>query len=103
MLGSLYLSFLLISCLSFDFGSAGTLRNSSEEEIEGYIFKENYCCGVGIGQFLGLNLDEALSKCTADSQCKCVSYDRTGDRQYYAWPLESPGPLAGTDAWIKDN
>ena len=31
MLGSLYLSILLISCISFDFGSA----NSSGEEIEG--------------------------------------------------------------------
>jgi len=31
MRGSLYLSILLISCLSFDFGFA----NSSEEEFEG--------------------------------------------------------------------
>jgi len=194
MLGSLYLSILLISCISFDFGSA----NSSGEEIEeivpirptpleccknagvpefclglcipadamarqrnrfnacakydaiidgcydqiqetsddkdgptiyhgspaivrtqskrqepqrgieipkqGYIFKENYCCGVGVGQFIGLNLEEALNGCNADSQCKCVDYERTGDKKYYAWPtLDLPGPLAGTDAWIKDN
>jgi len=103
MLGSLYLSILLISCLSFDFGSAGTLRNSSEEEIEGYIFKENYFCGVGVVQFIGFNLDEALNKCTANYCCKCVDYSRTGDRKYYAWAFESPGPLMGTDAWIKVN
>jgi len=98
MLGPLYLSILLISCLSFDFGSA----NSSGEEIEGFIFKENYWCNCNDIGIYGFNLDEVLNECLANSQCECVNHIK--DRKGY-WGCGTSDTFADVDwdCWIKDN
>jgi len=188
MLGSLYLSILLISCISFDFGSA----NSSGEEIEeivpirptpleccknagvpefclglcipadamarqrnrfnacakydgiidgcydqiqdscsvkgnpgdgesrgtcgeglfcfpdgsckpGFIKKENYFCNCPAVGIQDTNLDEALMKCIANSQCKCVNYAKKGTGKYYGCGASDLNPSPDWDSWIKVN
>jgi len=102
MLGSLYLSILLISCLSFDVGSAGTLRNSSEEEVEGFIYKDNYFCNCPDVGIYGFNLDEVLSECIANPQCECVNHIKER-KDYWGCGSSRLKSFSGDEAWIKAN
>jgi len=102
MLGSLYLSILLISCLSIDFGSAGTLRNSSEEEIEGFIYKDNYYCYCPDVGIYGFNLDEVLNECTTNAQCECVIHIKE-TKHYWGCGTSELHSLPDYEAWIKAN
>jgi len=91
MLGSLYLSILLMSCLSFDFGSA----NSSEEEIEEctsnsdclsaacdtktnrcyeLLEPDTWCGDVFSNLTVYETFNEAIVACNDDLLCTCIDY-----------------------------
>jgi len=115
MLGSLYLSILLMSCLSFDFGSA----NSSEEEIEECTSnsdclsaacntKTNRCykllepdtwCGI-IDNTAYETYNEAIEACNDDSLCTCIDYT-TGNVYYNILRRPDIEPRDGWTALVK--
>jgi len=114
MLGSLYLSILLMSCLSFDFGSA----NSSEEEIEECTTnsdclsaacdtKTNRCyellefgtwCGDA-GDIHNITIyedhNEAIEACNDDLLCTCIDY---ANNNYY-WNIIGQSVIEPKDGW----
>jgi len=110
MLGSLYLSILLMSCLSFDFGSA----NSSEEEIEECTSnsdclsaacdtKTNRCykllepdtwCG-DVDTTVYKTFNEAIEACNDDLLCTCIDY---ANNNYY-WNIIGQSVIEPKDGW----
>merc|ERR1719347_1587964 len=114
MLGSLYLSILLISCLSFDFGSA----NSSKEEIEGecvrnsdcssdacdtktnrcYVYHSKYVCDIPTHFGYYDTLDDAIDARNGNDQCGCVDYNRANNYQINVGTgIKSS---SNVDAWV---
>jgi len=83
MLGSLYLSILLISCISFDFGSA----NSSGEEIEEIVpirpTPLECCKNAGVPEFcLGLCIPADTMARQRNKFNACAKYDAIIDGCY---------------------
>jgi len=103
ILGSLCLSILLIACLSFDVGSAGTLRNSSVEETAGFIHKENYFCKCPDVGIYGFNLDEVLNKCIDNPQCECVNHNKEDRLRYWGCGSSRVMQNSEFECWVKVN
>jgi len=69
----------------------------------GFIKKENYFCNCPAVGIQDTNLDEALMKCIANSQCKCVNYAKKGTGKYYGCGASDLNPSPDWDSWIKVN